>query len=119
MRNRVARGGQRLQALAPDGRRDELVEALLDDRRFCLVDEIDLDLVWVYANDLVVASETEEGAKLRIQLVKKLTGDERIKARRMRQDFRRVVGSAAQIPVDDPEMFDEGRERRRRIIAAQ
>lgn len=36
---------------------------------------------------LVVASETEEGAKLRIQLVKKLTGDERIKARRMRQDF--------------------------------
>ncbi len=36
---------------------------------------------------LVVASETEEGAKLRIQLVKKPTGDERIKTCRMRQDF--------------------------------
>ena len=36
---------------------------------------------------LVVASETEAGAKLRIQLVKKLTGDARIKGRYMRQDF--------------------------------
>ena len=36
---------------------------------------------------LIVASETDEGAKLKIALVKKLTGDERIKARRMRQDF--------------------------------
>lgn len=36
---------------------------------------------------LVVASETEHGAPLRLQLVKRLTGDARIKARRMRQDF--------------------------------
>lgn len=36
---------------------------------------------------LVVASETESGAKLRVQLVKKLTGDARIKARKMRQDY--------------------------------
>jgi putative DNA primase/helicase len=36
---------------------------------------------------LVVASETEEGAKLKVQLVKRLTGDGRIKGRFMRQDF--------------------------------
>ncbi|MDB5298306.1 MAG: phage/plasmid primase, family [Phycisphaerales bacterium] len=36
---------------------------------------------------MVVASETEEGAKLRIQLVKRLTGDATITARFMRQDF--------------------------------
>lgn len=36
---------------------------------------------------LVVASETEEGARLKVQLVKRLTGDNRIKARFMRQDF--------------------------------
>jgi putative DNA primase/helicase len=36
---------------------------------------------------LVVASETEEGARLRIQLVKRLTGDMVIKGRYMRQDF--------------------------------
>ncbi|MEM7806552.1 MAG: phage/plasmid primase, P4 family [Planctomycetota bacterium] len=36
---------------------------------------------------LIVASETDEGAKFKIALVKKLTGDQRIKARKMRQDF--------------------------------
>lgn len=36
---------------------------------------------------LVVASETERGAELRLQLVKRITGNERLKARRMRQDF--------------------------------
>lgn len=36
---------------------------------------------------LVVASETEEGARLKIQLVKRLTGDARLKGRFMRQDF--------------------------------
>lgn len=36
---------------------------------------------------LVVASETEEGARLRLQLVKRLTGDQRLKGRFMRQDF--------------------------------
>jgi putative DNA primase/helicase len=36
---------------------------------------------------LVIASETEEGAKLRIQLVKRLTGNAVIKGRFMRQDY--------------------------------
>jgi putative DNA primase/helicase len=36
---------------------------------------------------LAVASETEEGAKLKTQMVKRLTGDSRLKARFMRQDF--------------------------------
>lgn len=36
---------------------------------------------------LVVASETEEAARLKLQLVKELTGDARLKARFMRQDF--------------------------------
>lgn len=36
---------------------------------------------------LVIASETEDGAKLKIQLVKKLTGETSIKARKMYQDF--------------------------------
>jgi putative DNA primase/helicase len=36
---------------------------------------------------LVVASETEEGARLKVQLVKRLTGDQRLKGRFMRQDF--------------------------------
>ena len=36
---------------------------------------------------LVVASETDEGGRLRVQLVKRLTGNARIKARFMRQDY--------------------------------
>jgi putative DNA primase/helicase len=36
---------------------------------------------------LVFASETEHGAKLRVQLVKRLTGDATLKGRFMRQDF--------------------------------
>ncbi|MEX0741472.1 MAG: phage/plasmid primase, P4 family, partial [Phycisphaeraceae bacterium] len=36
---------------------------------------------------LVVASETEAGAAWRLQLIKRLTGDATIKARKMRQDF--------------------------------
>lgn len=36
---------------------------------------------------LVVASEAEDGGKLRLQLIKKLTGDTRLKARFMRQDY--------------------------------
>jgi putative DNA primase/helicase len=36
---------------------------------------------------LVVASETEDGAKLKVQLVKRLTGDAHLKGRFMRQDF--------------------------------
>jgi len=36
---------------------------------------------------LVVASETEEGRRLRVQLVKRLTGNSRLKARYMRGDY--------------------------------
>ncbi len=36
---------------------------------------------------LVVSSETEEGGRLRVQLIKRLTGNARIKARFMRQDY--------------------------------
>jgi putative DNA primase/helicase len=36
---------------------------------------------------LVVASETEEGIRLKVQLIKRLTGNARIKARFMRQDY--------------------------------
>ncbi|MGH7179901.1 MAG: DNA primase family protein, partial [Tepidisphaeraceae bacterium] len=36
---------------------------------------------------LVVGSETEEGARFRVSLIKRLTGNARLKARYMRQDF--------------------------------
>jgi len=36
---------------------------------------------------LVVSTECEEGGRLRVQLVKRLTGDRRLKGRFMRQDF--------------------------------
>ncbi len=36
---------------------------------------------------LVIASETERDAELRVQLVKRLTGNAKLKARRMRQDY--------------------------------
>lgn len=36
---------------------------------------------------LVIASETEKNRRLRVQLVKRLTGDEKLKGRFMRQDF--------------------------------
>ena len=41
----------------------------------------------LFGKRLVVASETESGATLRLQLIKRLTGDSTIKARFMRQDF--------------------------------
>ena len=36
---------------------------------------------------LVVAAETEQGGRLRVQLIKRLTGNARLKARFMRQDY--------------------------------
>lgn len=36
---------------------------------------------------LVVATETEEGKRLRVALIKKMTGDATLKGRKMRQDF--------------------------------
>jgi putative DNA primase/helicase len=45
------------------------------------------ELAQLFGMRLVVASETEEGARLKESLVKDLTGGERIRARRMREDF--------------------------------
>jgi putative DNA primase/helicase len=50
-------------------------------------DEHPTEVADLLGKRLVVASESDEGGRLRIQLVKKLTGDARIKARFMRQDF--------------------------------
>ena len=41
----------------------------------------------LFGRRLVIASETEESRRLRVQLVKRLTGDRTVKARLMRQDY--------------------------------
>jgi len=46
-----------------------------------------MELADLAGRRLVVASETEEGARLRVQLVKRLTGNAQIKGRFMRRDF--------------------------------
>jgi putative DNA primase/helicase len=61
---------------APDG--------LLVERRN---QEHPTELAALCGTRLVVASETEEGAKLRLQLIKRLTGDSMMTARHMRQDY--------------------------------
>lgn len=50
-------------------------------------DEHPTEIADLQGRRLVVASETEEGRKLRIQLVKKLTGDAKLKGRFMRADY--------------------------------
>lgn len=50
-------------------------------------DEHPTELADLMGKRLVVASESERNRKLKIQLVKRLTGDENIKARFMRQDY--------------------------------
>ena len=45
------------------------------------------EIIDLMGRRLVVASETERGDRLRVQLVKQLTGDSRLKGRGMRQDF--------------------------------
>lgn len=50
-------------------------------------DEHPTEIADLFGRRLVVASETEEGRKLRIQLVKKLTGDATLKGRFMRADY--------------------------------
>ncbi len=50
-------------------------------------DEHPTEIADLCGKRLVVASETEEGSRLRTQLVKRLTGDARLKARFMRQDY--------------------------------
>lgn len=50
-------------------------------------DEHPTEIADLFGRRLIIASETEEGRKLRIQLVKKLTGDATLKGRYMRQDY--------------------------------
>jgi putative DNA primase/helicase len=58
-------------------------DSLLTDGR----DEHPTELADLQGRRLVIASETENNARLKLQLVKRLTGEPTIKARRMRQDF--------------------------------
>ena len=50
-------------------------------------DEHPCEIAALMGKRLVVASETEEGRKLRVQLVKELTGDQTLTGRFMRQDY--------------------------------
>lgn len=50
-------------------------------------DEHPTEIADLLGRRLVIASETEDGASFKMQLVKRLTGDATLKARRMRQDF--------------------------------
>lgn len=50
-------------------------------------DEHATEIADLMGRRLVIASETEKDAELRVQLIKRLTGNERLKGRYMRQDF--------------------------------
>lgn len=50
-------------------------------------DEHSTEVANLMGKHLIVASETGEDAKLRVNLIKKLTGDELLEARFMRQDL--------------------------------
>jgi P4 family phage/plasmid primase-like protien len=50
-------------------------------------DEHPTEIADLKGKRFIVGSETEENAKLRVQLVKRLTGDSDLKARLMRQDY--------------------------------
>lgn len=50
-------------------------------------DEHPCEIADLAGKRLVVSSETEEDAKLRVQLIKRMTGDPTLKARFMRQDY--------------------------------
>lgn len=52
-----------------------------------ITDEHPTEIADLHGRRLVVASETEEGRKMRIGLVKKLTGNRYLKGRFMRQDY--------------------------------
>jgi len=62
----------------------EAPEGLLTAR---ITDEHPTEIADLYGKRLVVASESEEGRKMRIGLVKKITGNRYLKARFMRQDY--------------------------------
>jgi len=50
-------------------------------------DEHPVEIADLFGKRLMVASETERGSQLRIQLIKKLTGDQTIKARRLYENY--------------------------------
>lgn len=50
-------------------------------------DEHPTEIADLFGKRLVIGSETEEGARLRIQLVKRLTGDAYLKGRYMKKDY--------------------------------
>jgi putative DNA primase/helicase len=52
-----------------------------------ITDEHPTEIADLYGKRLVVASESEEGRKMRIGLVKKITGNRYLKGRFMRQDY--------------------------------
>jgi putative DNA primase/helicase len=62
----------------------EAPESLITARRS---DEHPTEIAGLHGKRLVVASETEEGRKMRIGLVKKITGNKYLMGRFMRQDF--------------------------------
>jgi len=62
----------------------EAPESLITARH---TDEHPTEIADLYGKRLVVASETEEGRKMRIGLVKKITGNKYLKGRFMRQDY--------------------------------
>ena len=62
----------------------EAPEGLITTRQH---DEHPTEIADLAGKRLVVASETEEGKKMRVGLVKKLTGNKYLKARFMRQDY--------------------------------
>jgi len=62
----------------------EAPEGLVTARR---TDEHPTEIADLYGKRLVVASETEEGRKMRIGLVKRMTGNRYLKGRFMRQDY--------------------------------
>jgi len=58
--------------------------ALLEDRG---KDEHPTEIADLLGKRLIIGSETEEGSRLKLQLVKRLTGDRVLKGRFMRQDY--------------------------------
>lgn len=58
--------------------------SLLEDRG---TDEHPTEIADLKGKRLVVSSETEEGTRLKLQLIKRLTGDRTLKGRFMRQDY--------------------------------
>jgi len=71
------------RVLGDDYSCDAAPELLIDTRR----DEHPTELADLHGRRLVVCSESEKGRRLKIQLMKRLTGDSTIKARFMRQDY--------------------------------